>query len=181
MSGGCETMVHGVRAMLDLHPKWVILQVDVWNPFNLIFRTTIFHSYVGLAIGVLLLACLNTLSFRLSSTHSFTTFHVHLNMPQPIQCQGGHTIDDLGIHLLHCPCGSECIAAHDMFQNIVATIALKSGAHIQREVFHLFPNTHENKWILSSPKIIFVPWQMLSLSIRLIQIWCNVLWQWQLM
>jgi hypothetical protein len=25
----CETVVHGIRAMLDLHLEWVVLQVDV--------------------------------------------------------------------------------------------------------------------------------------------------------
>ncbi len=33
--GGCEIMVHDVQAMLDLHPHWVVLQVDVRNAFNL--------------------------------------------------------------------------------------------------------------------------------------------------
>jgi hypothetical protein len=33
--GGCEIMVHDVQAMLDLHPHWVVLQVDVCNAFNL--------------------------------------------------------------------------------------------------------------------------------------------------
>jgi len=35
--------------------------------------------------------------------------------------------------------------------------------------------THRDEWILSSLETIFKPWQMLSLSIRLVQIWCNVL------
>jgi hypothetical protein len=46
------------------------------------------------------------------------------------QCQCSHTIDDLGIHLLHCPCKSERIIAHDMFQDTIATIASQSGAHV---------------------------------------------------
>ncbi len=29
MLGRCEIMVHGVRAMLDLHLEWVVLHVDV--------------------------------------------------------------------------------------------------------------------------------------------------------
>jgi hypothetical protein len=32
--GGCEIMVHDVQAMLDLHPHWVVLQVDVHTTFN---------------------------------------------------------------------------------------------------------------------------------------------------
>jgi hypothetical protein len=30
----CETMIYGVRAMLDLHVAWVVLQVDVCNASN---------------------------------------------------------------------------------------------------------------------------------------------------
>jgi hypothetical protein len=36
--GGCEIMVHGVKIMLDLHLKWVVLWVDVRNTFNLVFE-----------------------------------------------------------------------------------------------------------------------------------------------
>jgi hypothetical protein len=25
----CDIVVHGVRVMLDLHPKWVVIQVDI--------------------------------------------------------------------------------------------------------------------------------------------------------
>jgi hypothetical protein len=28
-------MVHGIRVMLNLHPNWVVLQMDVHNAFNL--------------------------------------------------------------------------------------------------------------------------------------------------
>ncbi len=30
----CEIMVHDVQSMLDLHPHWVVLHVDVHNAFN---------------------------------------------------------------------------------------------------------------------------------------------------
>jgi hypothetical protein len=40
----CNIMFHGVRAMLDLHLEWVVLQVDVRNMFNLISQTTIFQE-----------------------------------------------------------------------------------------------------------------------------------------
>jgi hypothetical protein len=42
--GGCEIVVYGVRAMLDLHPEWVVLHVDVRNMFNSTFQTTIFQE-----------------------------------------------------------------------------------------------------------------------------------------
>jgi len=44
MLGGCKTMVHGVKATLNLQPKWVVLHVDVRNAFNLVFRATIFQE-----------------------------------------------------------------------------------------------------------------------------------------
>jgi len=54
------------------------------------------------------------------------------------QCQCGCTINDLGIHLLCCPCGRERTVAHDTFWNTIGAIISKSGAHVQRKVFHLF-------------------------------------------
>jgi hypothetical protein len=32
--GKCETLVHGIQMMLDLHLDWVVLQADVHNAFN---------------------------------------------------------------------------------------------------------------------------------------------------
>jgi len=52
-----------------------------------------------------------------------------------LACQYGHDIDDLGINLLQCPCMSECIIVHNIFWDIVTTIAFEtiafeSGRHI---------------------------------------------------
>ncbi len=38
----CE--IHDVRAMLDLHPNWVVLQVDAHNAFNSMSRPAIFQE-----------------------------------------------------------------------------------------------------------------------------------------
>jgi hypothetical protein len=78
----------------------------------------VFRSSVGLAIGAWLLTHLNTPSFRLYSTHFLTTLHIRLSIPHPIvvhfsRCQCGHTIDNLGIHLLHCLCKNEHNVTHD--------------------------------------------------------------------
>ncbi len=75
----------------------------------------------------------------------FITFHIHFGIPHLTilhfsRCQCGHTIDDLGIHLLCCPCGSECITTHDMFRDTIAAIILESGIHVQRNISHLFPH-----------------------------------------
>ncbi|KAL2650695.1 hypothetical protein R1flu_018823 [Riccia fluitans] len=38
MHGDCETIIHALRATLDLHLNWVVLQVDIWNAFNIVSR-----------------------------------------------------------------------------------------------------------------------------------------------
>ncbi|KAL2630334.1 hypothetical protein R1flu_015020 [Riccia fluitans] len=50
--GGCETIVHGLRATLDLHPDWVVLQLDIRNAFNTVSREAIFRE-LGSALGTL--------------------------------------------------------------------------------------------------------------------------------
>jgi hypothetical protein len=42
--GRCKIMVHGVRMMLNLHPNWVVLHVDVFNAFYLVSRSTTFQE-----------------------------------------------------------------------------------------------------------------------------------------
>jgi len=66
MSSKCKTMVHGVRVVLDLHSKWVVLQVD--NVFYLIFRTTIFQK---------LKFCIGTLNWFSYLFISFMHAHLH--------------------------------------------------------------------------------------------------------
>ncbi len=67
---------------------------------------TRFHSCVGLGVGAWLLPRFITLAFCLSSTHFFTTLRTCLGLPHPTithlsRSQCGHTIDNLGVHLLH--------------------------------------------------------------------------------
>jgi len=38
IKGECEVIVHGIWAALDVHPNWMVLQVDVAN---------VMCSYVG--------------------------------------------------------------------------------------------------------------------------------------
>jgi hypothetical protein len=92
-------------------------------------------THVGPVAGVLLLTCFNTLSFHLSSAHLFTTLHICLDISHPMvahlsRCKCGHTINDLGIHLLHCLCESECIVTHDTLSNSIAIVMSKSGVHL---------------------------------------------------
>jgi len=37
-------MVHGIRTMLDLHPDWEVLLVDVCNIFNSVSQLVIFNE-----------------------------------------------------------------------------------------------------------------------------------------
>jgi hypothetical protein len=85
---------------------------------------THFLYYAGPTIGAWLWTHPSTPSFRLSFTHFLTTIYIWLNIWYPIvlhlsRCQCGHTIDDLGIHLLRYSCENECITSHDMLQNIL--------------------------------------------------------------
>jgi hypothetical protein len=32
----CEMVIHGIKCTLDLHPNWVVRELDVVNAFNLI-------------------------------------------------------------------------------------------------------------------------------------------------
>ncbi len=141
-----------------------------------------FYSCVSLVVRARLLVCFNIPSFRLSFAHFFIALRFHFNIPHPTipyfsWCQCDHTIDDLGIHLLRCLCGKEHITAHDMFLDTIVAIISKNGAHIQKEVSHLFPTTHKDEWILSSLEMVFEPWQTLSLSIQLIEFFCNLFWR----
>jgi len=77
-----------------------------------------FHFCVGPTTWVWLLVRPSTPSFYLSPAHFFITFCISFCIPHLIvahlpQCQCGHTIDDLGIHMLCCACESECTITHD--------------------------------------------------------------------
>ncbi len=108
------------------------------------------HSCAGpTSSQVWLLTHLSTLSFCLSLTHFLITLCIHLGIPHPMiahisRCECGHTIDALGIHLLHCACRNERTTTHDTLQNIVAIVTLKSGPHIQKEVSHFSPHHTKN-------------------------------------
>ncbi len=71
------------------------------------------------------------------------------------RCQCGYTINDLGIHLLCYPCGRERTVAHDTFWNTIGAITSKSGAHVQRKVFHLFLHHIQRQVDIAITKDIF--------------------------
>jgi hypothetical protein len=79
-------------------------------------------------------------------------------------------MNDLGVHLLRYLCESECIVAHDTFSDTIAIVVSKSGAHVQKEVSHLFPCHTQRRMDIMITKEVFEPWQTLSLPIQLVQI-----------
>ncbi len=71
-------------------------------------------------------------------TKFIISFPICFNIPHPIvthisRCKYGHTIDELGIHLLCCLCGNEHTTNHDMIQDIVIAITFENGAHMQKK------------------------------------------------
>jgi hypothetical protein len=118
--------------MDELHEyKFISLLLDA----HLDVVQTHFCSYVGPTTGSWLLVHPNTPLFCLPSFHFLITLHIHLGIPHPTiahfsQCQCGHTINDLGIHLLHSPSKGECSVTHDTLRDIIATITLDSGAQV---------------------------------------------------
>jgi hypothetical protein len=51
--GECETMIHGIMCILDLHLDWVVLQLDVGNAFNLVSRGIIFQNLHAIGRGII--------------------------------------------------------------------------------------------------------------------------------
>jgi len=44
--GGCEVVIHGIWCTLDLHPNWVVFQLNVANAFNLMLKGSYFKNFV---------------------------------------------------------------------------------------------------------------------------------------
>jgi hypothetical protein len=44
IKGRCEVVVHIIRVVLNVHPDWVVLQVDVVNIFNFMLHKAIFQK-----------------------------------------------------------------------------------------------------------------------------------------
>jgi hypothetical protein len=96
---------------------------------------TCLYSRASPRVGAWLLVHFTILAFHLFSTHFLTTLRIRFVLPHPMvahlsRYQCGHAIEDLGSHLLRCPCGGEHTTTHDTFWNIIVVIALESGAHV---------------------------------------------------
>jgi len=126
--------------MDQLH-KQIFISLLTNAPWDVVWAC--FRSRVGPTTGAWLLVRFNTPSFHLFSAHFLTTLCIqsipHLIVLHISWCYCGHTIDDLGIHLLCFPCKNEHTATHDTFQDTIVVIASKTGIHVQTKVFHFFP------------------------------------------
>jgi len=41
---GCETIFFGIRTFFNLHPDYIVMQINLENAFNGVFQTTIFKE-----------------------------------------------------------------------------------------------------------------------------------------
>jgi hypothetical protein len=44
IKGGCKAVIHDIQAALNVHPNWMVLQINVVNIFNAILHETIFQK-----------------------------------------------------------------------------------------------------------------------------------------
>ncbi len=44
IKGGYETIIHGIRCALDLHPNWVVIQLNMVNVSNSMLKGVIFQK-----------------------------------------------------------------------------------------------------------------------------------------
>ncbi len=44
IKGGFEIVIHGITCTLNLHPNWVVVQLDVTNAFNSMSKGVIFQT-----------------------------------------------------------------------------------------------------------------------------------------
>lgn len=143
---------------------------------------TCLHLCASPRAGVWLLIHPTTPTFRLSPTHFLTSLHTHFGLPHPTMAhlsrfQCGHTLDNLGTHLLWCPYGNERTTTHNTLRDVIATIAWENGTHVQKEVSHFSLTTPNDESISLSPYRAFGPWWTSSLLIQLTYIWYNQHWQ----
>jgi hypothetical protein len=108
-------------------------------------------SCAGPRTSTWLLAHLTTFTFHISSAHFLTTLHTHLGLSYLMVthlswCECGYTIDNLSTHLLWCSFKSEHTVVNDTFRDIIRTIILENGTHVQREVSHFFLH-HIQQWM----------------------------------
>jgi len=130
-----------------------------FNNKHLIISSS-YHTYISFI--------LSPLPYNIMYMSWFSTSY---SCPSFLQCQCGHTIDDLCTHLFRCPCKSEHTTPNTLW-DIITTI-------VQKDVSHFFP-CH----IQQQVDILIIinesrPWWTSSLLTQLAQIWCSKHQRWQ--
>jgi hypothetical protein len=126
---------------------------------NMFFDGTFKAHYVqilscsGPWVGIWLTAWQVFPAFRLVSSIFYTTFCTQLGLPHPSiigipRCVCTHPIDPMGIHLLRCAHGNECIGTHDAICNTFVAIARDVGFHVGQKQLHAFLSTtfNSSRW-----------------------------------
>jgi hypothetical protein len=90
-------------------------------------------------------------TFWLSSLIFCITLHTQLGLPHLsiasiLQCVCTHPIDSMGIHILCCVHGNECIKTYDVICNTFTTIARDVNFHMKQEQLHVLPSTTFNSF-----------------------------------
>jgi hypothetical protein len=88
-----------------------------------------------------------TPTFCLSPTHFLISLHTHIGLPHPMmahlsQCHYGHTIDDLGTHLLWCSYGSEHTTTHNKFSGCYCNNCFGKWSTCSKGGLPPFPSPH---------------------------------------
>lgn len=126
-----------------------------------------FRSCARLTVRVWLSIRLNTLSFLLSFTHFLTIIHICFGIPHPmVPCLSWcHINDDLVIHLLRAHVRVNALQPMICFDIPLQPLHWKVKL-MYKERFPAFSHAiHEDEWILSSLKMVFKHWWMLSFVI----------------
>jgi len=138
------------------------------------------HSCVGSTTRAWLLVCPNTPSFRLSSTHFFTTLHIRFSIYHILKLHIFHNVGVVMPSMIWVFISYFAYVGMNTLYPMIHFKILLELSHqrmepMYKERFLTFSfATHEDEWILSSLETIFKPWRMLSLLIWFVQIWCNV-------
>jgi len=108
-------------------------------------------SYSNPKAGIWLTTQLVFLDFWLFSPLFFTSLRTRLELPHPsivgiLQCVCTHPIDSMGIHLLHCVHGNECMGTHDVVHDTFVAIMQDVGFHVRKKQLHAFLSSMFNSF-----------------------------------
>jgi hypothetical protein len=131
------------------------------------------ESCARLSMEAWLFAHLIISCFHFPSNVFSCVLWTRLGLPHPLvlgltHCICGHSLNPMGIHLLHCTHGGERIASYNAIQDAFVSIVRDAGFHILHKQTHiLWPPSFQffYRWVnIVCQLISFTLWPMLSLS-----------------